>query len=456
MKRQYPRTNKRVILFTLLLISLLFSGSGKLNSLAALSVTQSSDLPGPVYKSTDSGMTWTTIDTGIAGQLVHVLASHPQMPATLYAGTNRGVFKTTDAGNHWHLSTGIISLYRIYGLAVDPANPANLFAAGNGAGGNYIFKSTDAGLTWKAVSLGFNDSVLAAVLIHPNNPAILYARDELRVYRSTDGGDHWNIILTTPSLDFHTPADLKLDPLTPSTLYWASAHRFYKTIDGGNNWVEMGELFYDLGVRPWGFTIDPVHPSVVYAQTDAGILLKSTDGGDSWASHPNKNSLPVYNLTIDPAEPSTLYTTLILIRDRRRSLFKSTNGGSDWFETGLSSAETFIDLTDRYDLKFDPANPSIIYAATNGGVESTDTPWIRRFLVEDKKLFVFGDNFDTGAVILLDGEEQVTKNDKLSPRMKLVGKSAGKRVKKNPDTRIRIRNATGKLSQEVTPWPPLN
>ena len=85
----------------------------------------------------------------------------------------------------------------------------------------------------------------------------------------------------------------------------------------------------------------------------------------------------------------------------------------------------------------------------DGGVSPDDSPWIRSVFVEGKNLIVNGESFDNGAVILLDGNPQKTNNDVVNPASRLFGKKAGKKVKKNPETRIQIRNATGKLSQTV-------
>lgn len=68
--------------------------------------------------------------------------------------------------------------------------------------------------------------------------------------------------------------------------------------------------------------------------------------------------------------------------------------------------------------------------------------------VSGKKLFVFGENFDPGAVILLNGEEQKTKNDPQNPQTALIGKKAGKKL--NPADTLQVRNPNGSVSQEFT------
>lgn len=68
--------------------------------------------------------------------------------------------------------------------------------------------------------------------------------------------------------------------------------------------------------------------------------------------------------------------------------------------------------------------------------------------VEGKRLFVAGENFDSGAVILRNGVEQKTKNDPQNPQTALIGKKAGKGIK--PGDRLQVRNPNGSKSEEFT------
>jgi hypothetical protein len=72
-------------------------------------------------------------------------------------------------------------------------------------------------------------------------------------------------------------------------------------------------------------------------------------------------------------------------------------------------------------------------------------PTITMASVAGKKLIVTGENFNPGAVILLNGEEQKTK-DNQDQKTRLVAKKAGKLVK--PGDRVQVRNPDGTLSEE--------
>jgi acetyl esterase/lipase len=66
--------------------------------------------------------------------------------------------------------------------------------------------------------------------------------------------------------------------------------------------------------------------------------------------------------------------------------------------------------------------------------------------VSGKKLFVYGENFGSGAVILLDGNKQKTANDDQNPTTVLIGKKAGKKISQGQTVGLQVRNPDGTLS----------
>ena len=70
--------------------------------------------------------------------------------------------------------------------------------------------------------------------------------------------------------------------------------------------------------------------------------------------------------------------------------------------------------------------------------------------VMGKRLFVFGENFDSGALILLNGMVQITKNDPANPRISLIGKKAGKKIAPGQMVTLRVVNPNGSSSDEFS------
>jgi photosystem II stability/assembly factor-like uncharacterized protein len=56
---------------------------------------------GAVFRSTDGGINWVEVGTGLSLSLVNALVIDTTSPSRLYAGTFRGVFKTIDGGARW-------------------------------------------------------------------------------------------------------------------------------------------------------------------------------------------------------------------------------------------------------------------------------------------------------------------------------------------------------------------
>jgi hypothetical protein len=70
--------------------------------------------------------------------------------------------------------------------------------------------------------------------------------------------------------------------------------------------------------------------------------------------------------------------------------------------------------------------------------------------VSGRKLFVIGESFDEGAVILVDGQEQKTLNDEEKPDARLIGKKAGRKIAPGQRVNLQVRNSDSTLSAEFS------
>ena len=396
---------------------------------------------GPVFKTTDGGASWKPINTGFVARFVLALAIDPVNPEIIYAGSDRGVFKSTDGGNNWIVPDGNITLSSIQAIAIDPVTPLTIYAATSSG----IYKSTDGAATWSRINNGLQSKGISRLIINPVNPSILYLSTIDRIFKSQNGGGNWEEVLKLPPTgDGLFPADLILDPRNPLTIYTIGSNRVFRSTDGGQNWNEIfGQAGLGLLI---GIVVDPVNSTLYLIDHNLVVgLFKSTDGGSTWTRLTlNIGAVPpfgVSKMAIDPVSASTFYWAT------SQGVVKSTDGGSNWVETGFSPSKGFPTII--YTLAINPINTSTVYASTNGIVSPNDSPWINNVFLSGKHLLVFGDSFDDGATILLDGDPQKTINESQMPTRLLVSKKAGKKVKKNPESRIQIRNSNGKLSQTV-------
>jgi photosystem II stability/assembly factor-like uncharacterized protein len=268
-------------------------------------------------------------------------------PDTWYVGAaSGGVWKTTNSGANWTAVFDAQPTLNIGSIAIQQSNPSVVWV-GTGEGnprnslniGEGIYKSMDAGKTWKRMGLEKTKN-LHRIIIDPTNPNVVYVaaignpyaeHPERGVYKTTDGGESWNLVLHTN--DTSGCADMAMDPSNPNKLIanmWQ--HRrtpwsfksggpgsgLYITVDGGRNWKKLGK---DDGLPAGnygriGIAFSESMPSRVYAMVEAtkNGLYKSDDGGFSWQlvnSDPQwVTNRPFYfqDISVDTKNENRLYS----------------------------------------------------------------------------------------------------------------------------------------------------
>ena len=152
---------------------------------------------------------------------------------------------------------------------------------------------------------------------------------------------------------------LTIDPIVPTIAFaGTTGSGVLKTTDGGASWAPANAGLATTNVL--ALAIDAATPSTLYAGTDAGVF-KSTDGGQSWAAAnggmDGAPSIVVNALAIDPSSPTTLYA------GTSAGVFKTTNGAASWtsINTGLSGLAARV-------ITIDPTAPSTVYIAVDDNV----------------------------------------------------------------------------------------
>ncbi|HEX7879158.1 MAG TPA: hypothetical protein VF720_07090, partial [Candidatus Eisenbacteria bacterium] len=143
-----------------------------------------------IMRSTDGGANWTEVyfrvDTG-SGSLVKKilqLVADPTDFNILYGTVDEaGIIKSTNRGLTWStINTGITDLSGRFELAVCPTDHNRLFAAAEGASHSELWLSTNGGTSWsETIEAGTEPSWLGnqgwydnAIVPHPTDPNIVY------------------------------------------------------------------------------------------------------------------------------------------------------------------------------------------------------------------------------------------------------------------------------------------
>ena len=241
-----------------------------------------------------------------------------------------------------------------YSLVIDPSNPDTLYVGMDDGG---VYKSTDGGDHWNASSAGLGaQTSIIGLAIDPQNPMTLIANG---IFRTTDGGEHWQTIENT---DVYWP--VVFDPQTSGIVYarGLGASSLLRSTDNGMIWAAADSgLPEDAEVV--ALAVDPQTPSTLYAGLFEQGVYKSVDSGASWlAANTGFSLIEPHAIAIDPLTPTTLYVAGCC----EPGVFKSVDGGAHWTSStdGLTSSNIVS-------LAIDPATPTTLYAGTNDTFEAT-------------------------------------------------------------------------------------
>jgi photosystem II stability/assembly factor-like uncharacterized protein len=217
---------------------------------------------------------WAFPVSGLTRTTVHELVRDPGDPATLFARTDRGVSKSVDGGRHWMPLTRVMAPTAI---AIDPQSPNTVYlAAGRG-----IWRTTDGGTTWRTVGAIFETGLVKELWVDPRSAGTLYAQSvysdaagtHFFLHRSVTAGALWEW-LPTPSgfeLAFVLP-----DAAAPGVLFASDQLGLYRSEDAGKRWHALHTMSLSALV------IDPRDPTLFFGGNHDGVF-KSTDGGRTWA-----------------------------------------------------------------------------------------------------------------------------------------------------------------------------
>lgn len=367
-----------------------------------------------VFKSRDSGQTWTATNQGLTNLYVYSLAIDPLNPTTLYAGTYRSqVYKSIDGGMTWSWAgNGMQQQAIVYSMAIDPVAPNVVYAATRGISNNgnppwkgVLYRSLDGGSAWVPILQNVGGAALQDwayyVMTNPHaHNEVLIAAHETGPYRSDDYGITWYPI-DNGILDYSGRViSIGLQDAFATTYYYGVWHQdtIYKSTDRGGSWAPSNNGYSYQHVYSIG--LDPQNGNNVYLGTFRSGILKSTNGGKNWGPT-GLSTAQIYSVALKPDTPNTM-----LASTDGDGMYRSVDYGTSWYHsntgvensmttsailsaldpnrivTSIYGAGVYLSsdqgrnwselnpgLTDRFvlDMVKDPAHPSVLYALTNQG-----------------------------------------------------------------------------------------
>lgn len=379
---------------------------------------------GAVWESTDGGAAWSRLTiigrdgTNAADETagVNLIAAVRDAvnPNTIYVvASGEGVLISEDNGHTWSKRTAGLPSGTVCRLVAHPTKSGTLWVAlgSSGAGADRrpgsIYMTSDGGRTWTPRSDGLAQTVTAddnftsrytALAISPTDPDLLYTNDSAWntgvIYRSRDGGAHWEGVATKGNVGHGTPKGIAavatfypagigmgpsiVSPTDPRIVLFANSEFIVRSRDGGTTWedVTARPVPSTDGWRGTGYSglcsvnarFNPHAPDwLALNAMDAGKLLQSRDGLHSWTLPAAKPNPWMGGNDTSFADARTAYTTLGQ-HGTFGGIASTTDGGVTWsvhagVECGLPNAESRGDATGIF---ASHVRPAAVWAVVNG------------------------------------------------------------------------------------------
>jgi photosystem II stability/assembly factor-like uncharacterized protein len=285
-------------------------------------------------------------------------------------GGQRGLYKTTDGGDSWETLLEIDKYTGIIDVNIDPEDPDTMYAVAwdrdrrawnfrEGGAGSAVYKSTDGGDNWKKLSgipsgdaLGRGDIAISPV-------------DSDRLYFFIDGQDMQplqdevdeNVASgTLTDRRFRYMTDEALKGLEDTVLRRFLRNKLPEETDLADTVEKAGKG--EIGMAELTDLMLQRNKNVFNGRTRQGELWRSDDAGKTWvnASGPMGSHGGYYwtQVIAHPTEKDTLFTIGLL-------LLRSTDGGESWESVGRRNH------VDHHEVWIDPTNPDRMINGNDGG-----------------------------------------------------------------------------------------
>ncbi len=256
--------------------------------------------------------------------------------------TGAGIARAAAISEGWTV-THALAGQNVVCLAPDPIDPAVAYA---GTRGNGIYRTADRGQTWHPAGLA--GQTVKAIAASQAKAGLVYAGTKPPLlFVSPDGGGAWT----------------EVESFRRARKWW---------------WRSPAEP--DLGAYIQGIALSPVDAGVILLGIEAGAVLRSADGGRTWAGH----------------RPGA-------VRDCHTIIFHATDG--DWaYEAGgtgggaafsRDGGATWHQRRDGLDRRYgwavaaDPARPDIWYASLSPTYASWRQPIPAAHVDGKARAFIF-------------------------------------------------------------------
>ncbi|MBL8168327.1 MAG: hypothetical protein JNJ50_09250, partial [Acidobacteria bacterium] len=295
-----------------------------------------------IYKSTDGGETWKHLDNGLPKGLIgkislDISAANPQRVYALMEASDGqgGVYRSEDSGASWTLinkTGGLIArpFYYTY-ISADPKN-ADVVYVNNLA----FYKSTDGGKSFRPISTPHGDN--QGMWLNPDNPEIFIQSNDGGANVTLNGGRSWSTIYNQPTAEIY---QIAVDNQFPYQVYGAQQDNTTLIVPSLPATMERADDPIQLwkqgpGCETGPILPSPLNPNIVYGACKGEFYRTNFETGQtvSYWVHPQnryghnpKDILyrfqRVSPMEVSPHNPKVLYHCSHVVH-------RSTDEGVTW------------------------------------------------------------------------------------------------------------------------------
>jgi photosystem II stability/assembly factor-like uncharacterized protein len=355
-----------------------------------------------LVESDDGGKTARAIDKGVHVDH-HALWIDPGNPARMIQGNDGGVYLSTDKAKSWRYLNNL-PIGQFYMVAADTSVPYNLCGGlqDNNAWcgpSNSLSRAGITGANWFVTAGGDGEYAVPA----PSDPSIIYSDSQNGSIGRLDLKTHLDRSIRPylESVQNRKPSELKYrfnwtSPIavsaTDANEVYLGGNVLFRSRDGGAHWevispdltrndktkqnVSGGPIEHDLsGAETYGaiisITIADTDPRVIWVGTDDGLVQVTRDGGKNWSNV--TRSIPkapewarVYQVGVSPFDAGTAYVSFDahMLDDNRPYVYKTSDYGKTW----ASISAGLPDDAPVYVVREDPNLRGFLAAGTNTGI----------------------------------------------------------------------------------------
>ena len=295
-----------------------------------------------VWFSHDEGVSWRRLLTPTGGMYNEArcwaVATHPDRPGELLAGTDQGLYRYTADSDRFDYIPSPMDDLHILQIAQDPRDP-NVIVCGTRPA--EIFISEDNGESWARSPLNaatecwfINTTRVTSIHFDPRDADTIWISVEIDgVFRSTDRGKTWTRCVEGLA-DCDTHDLVFIDRDDGRTILCSTEAGLHKSTNNGESWSlipvpkEIAPWPYWRSIRHQADEGDVVLASVGDKPSgETGVLLLSRDRGETWQqadlSEPVNST--IWSIATHPADPNLLFFITIF-----GQIYRSRDGGQSW------------------------------------------------------------------------------------------------------------------------------